>query len=120
MALPDDEILLLHNPHCSKSRATRQILEEAGVAYTERLYLEDPLSRAELDDLRGRLGRPAAEWVRKGEDAFQAAGLGADSDEGALLDAMVREPILMERPIVVRGRRAVVGRPPESVKDLIG
>lgn len=120
MALPDDDtLLLLHNPRCSKSRAARELLEERGVAFVERRYLEDPLSRDELDDLRQRLGRAATEWVRKGESAWADAGLGADASEEAVLDAMAAAPILVERPIVVRGPRAVVGRPPEDVLDLL-
>ena len=120
-ALPGDEagILLLHNPRCSKSRAALALLQEAGVAFSERRYLDEPLSRDELAELRRRLGRPAAEWVRRGEDAYAAAGLGPDADEAAVLDAMAAQPILMERPIVVRGPRAVVGRPPEAVRALL-
>ena len=111
--LPDDDALvLLHNPRCSKSRAAHALL-------AERRYLEDPLSRAELASLRERLARPPSEWVRSGEAAFAAAGLGERSSETALLDAMVEHPILIERPILVRGARAVVGRPPERVLELL-
>ncbi len=120
MALPaDDTLLLLHNPRCSKSRAALALLEERGVSFSERRYLEDSLSRSELDDLRARLDRPVAEWVRKGEAAFAEAGLEGASTEEALLDAMAKHPILLERPIAIRGKRAVVGRPPENVLDLL-
>jgi len=120
MSLPgSDEILLLHNPRCSKSRAVRALLEEKGVSFRERRYLEDPLRRDELEELVRRLGRPPGEWVRRGEAAFRQAGLAADSDAATLLDAMAKHPILMERPIVVRGPRAVVGRPPEAVLALL-
>ena len=119
MPLPeDDTLVLLHNPRCSKSRAARALLEERGVPFVERRYLEDPLSRAELDELRARLARPAAEWARQGESAWADAGLAAGASEDAILDAMATHPILIERPIAVRGRRAVVGRPPETVLDL--
>ena len=75
MALPvsDDEILLLHNPRCSKSRAARALLEQAGVAFTERRYLDEPLSTDELRDLRSRLDRPAREWLRSSEKSAKAA-----------------------------------------------
>lgn len=120
MALPeDDALLLLHNPRCSKSRAARALLEEREVSFSERRYLDDALSRAELADLRERLGRPAREWVRKGEAAFAEAGLDESATEDALLDAMAAHPILVERPIAIRGKRAVVGRPPENVLDLV-
>jgi arsenate reductase len=121
MALPDaeGELLLLHNPRCSKSRAARELLEARGVAFRERRYLDDPLDREELADLRARLGRPAIEWTRTGEAAFREAGLSRESDEEALLDALASHPVLLERPVLVRGRRAVVGRPPETVLELL-
>ena len=122
MALPGpgDALVLLHNPRCSKSRATCALLEERGASFGVREYLNDPLSAAELLELAKRLGKATSEWVRKGEGAFSEAGLAADSDEEALLDAMARHPILMERPIAIAGSRAVVGRPPENVLDLLG
>ena len=120
MAWPEgDALVLLHNPRCSKSRAAHALLTERGAAFAERRYLEDPLSRAELASLRERLGRPASQWVRTGELAFADAGLGEHSDEAALLDAIAAHPILIERPILVRGARAVVGRPPERVLELL-
>jgi arsenate reductase (glutaredoxin) len=121
-ALPesDDQILLLHNPRCSKSRAVRALLEERGVAFAERRYLEAPLARGELAELAARLGLPPRDWVRTGEGAYAEAGIGAEASEAELFDAMARRPILMERPILVRGRRAVVGRPPEKVLSLLG
>ncbi len=118
MTIPDREVLLLHNSRCSKSRATQALLREQGCEFTERFYLEHPLTRGELDDLASRLGRPAREWIRSGEAAFGEAGLGPDSSEEELLDAMALHPILMERPIVVRGQAARVGRPPASVLEL--
>lgn len=114
-----DALVLLHNPRCSKSRAARALLEARGIRFAERLYLEDPLTRAELAALRERIGRPASEWVRKGEAAFREAGLDASSSDAAILDAMAAHPILIERPILVRGARAVLGRPPESVLSLL-
>lgn len=116
----DDEWVLLHNPRCSKSRAARALLEEREIAFTERRYLDDPLSIDELRALAARLGAPARDWARRGEPDWQAAGLGdsAASDE-PVFAAMVAHPILIERPIAVRGARAVVGRPPERVLDLL-
>ena len=120
MPLPDDDTLvLLHNPRCSKSRAAHALLTERGVAFMERRYLDDPLSRAELASLHERLARPAVEWVRRGESAFAAAGLDDSSSEAQILDAIAAHPILLERPILVHGARAVVGRPPENVLSLL-
>jgi arsenate reductase len=120
MSLPEDPALcvLLHNPRCSKSRAALALLAERAAPVLERRYLEEPLSRSELDELRSRLGRPPAEWIRSGEPAYREAGLSAASSEAQLLDAMAAFPILIERPILVRGARARVGRPPERVLEL--
>jgi len=118
-AAGDDRLVLLHNPRCSKSRAARALLEERGVEFSERRYLEQPLSRAELSDLAARLGRSPHAWVRKGEEAYREAGLDASSDDERVLDAMAAHPILIERPIAIRGPRAVVGRPPEEVLSLL-
>jgi arsenate reductase len=115
----DGELVLLHNPRCSKSRAAKQLLDARGVSFVERRYLDDPPSLEELRELAARLGRPPSEWVRKGEAAFAAAGLDATSDADAILRAIAAHPVLLERPILVRGRRAVVGRPPERIADLL-
>jgi arsenate reductase len=121
MALPegDETILLLHNPRCSKSRAALALLEERGVAFEERRYLDDPLTADELRDLQERLGRPPREWLRSGEDAWKQAGLGSDADDAAVREAIASQPILLERPIAVRGARAAVGRPPEQILELL-
>jgi arsenate reductase len=117
--MADGELVLLHNPRCSKSRGAKAILEERGVPFRERRYLEEPLSRTELGELARRLDQPAGEWVRRKESAFKEAGLDASSDEDAILDAIARHPVLLERPILVRGERAVVGRPPENILGLL-
>ena len=111
--------ILLHNPRCSKSRGAKALLEERGVVFEERLYLESPLSEDELARLRQQLGRPAVEWARRGEAAFKEAGLDAASEDAAVLSAMAQHPILIERPIAVKGDRALVGRPPENILELL-
>lgn len=121
MALPtsNDEILLLHNPNCSKSRATLGLLEERRVAFQTRLYLENPLGQEELADLGQRLGKPAVEFTRSKQVEFANASLHASSSEAEIFAAMAAEPILMERPILIRGKRAAIGRPPEDVLLLL-
>ncbi len=113
------DLFLLHNPKCSKSRATKALLEERGAEFQVRLYLDDPLDREELEQLTKALGRAPGQWVRKGEGAYKEAGLGPASDDAAIRLAMSRHPILIERPILVAGERAAVGRPPEDVLVLI-
>lgn len=121
MPLPssEDEMLLLHNPKCSKSRATLALLEGEGAAFATRLYLEDPLDREELRDLGRRLGKSIIAFTRTKQAEFDSAGLSKESSEAAILDAMAANPILMERPVLIRGDRAAIGRPPEDVLALL-
>ena len=121
MSLPtsDDEILILHNPKCSKSRQTLALLEDRGVEFTTRLYLEDPLAAEELSELGKRLGKAPRDFTRTKQVEFAEAGLTSESGDGEVLKAMAATPILMERPVVVRGERAAIGRPPEAVLELL-
>lgn len=110
--------LLLHNPRCSKSRAAVALLEDRGVAFQVRKYLDEPLSLDELRILRKRIGRPPAEWLRWGQD--EAKGLDRDAPEMELLQAMATHPVLIERPILIKDDDAVVGRPgPEALEPLL-
>lgn len=95
-------------------------MDERGVAYEERLYLEDPLARDELVAIRELLGDAASTMVRVKESAYSAAGLSSGSDDSELLDAMVRYPVLLQRPVFVHGGRAVVSRPtPDAALSLL-
>jgi arsenate reductase (glutaredoxin) len=116
---PFDVPTLLHNPKCSKSRAAKAMLDERGFAYRERRYLDDPLSEAELVDLGKLLGRPPREWVRASEPQFLEARLDEHATAEAIVAAMARYPILIERPILIASDRAVVGRPPERVLEIL-
>lgn len=123
MSLPasDDDVLLLHNPACSKSRATHALLRERGVAFRERRYLDEPLSVDELRELVRRLGASGAEglrWVRTGEPAWRASGLDASAPLERVLATVAAHPELLERPVVVRAECAALGRPPENVLAL--
>jgi len=111
-------VLLLHHPGCSKSRAAKAYLEERGISFQVREYLEEPLGIDELRILKARLRRPVAEWLRWGEDA--AKGLDHDAAEMALLQAIADEPTLLQRPILIIGDHAAVGRPgPEAFEDIL-
>lgn len=113
-------ITIYHNPRCSKSRQTLALLEENGVAPEIVEYLKDPPDAATLKSVLGKLGLKARDVMRKGEDAYKDNNLGGDSlTEADLIAAMVANPILIERPIVVKGSEAVIGRPPENVLKLI-
>ena len=118
--LPMSNITIYHNPRCSKSRQTLALIEEKGVTPQVVLYLETPPSAAELEGLLARLGIPARQLLRKGEDDYKALGLADETlDDAALVEAMTSHPKLIERPIVVKGERAVLGRPPENVLELL-
>jgi arsenate reductase (glutaredoxin) len=112
-------VTLYHNPRCSKSRKTLELLEEHGVHPKIVLYLETPLTREEITGLLRKLGLTAGELVRRGEDEYKVSGLNKGSSDEEILAAMTKYPKLLERPIVVRGARAVVGRPPEKVLELL-
>lgn len=113
-------ITIFHNPRCSKSRATLALLQERGVEPDVRLYLENPPDAVELEGILTLLGKAPRELMRKGEAEFREQGLADDSlDDGALIAAMVATPKLIERPIVLANGKAAVGRPPESVLDIL-
>ncbi len=111
---------IYHNPRCSKSRQTLQLLQEHQVEPDVVLYLETPPDAATLKSLLKKLGIGARDLLRKGEDTYKELNLGDTSlDDDALIAAMVANPKLIERPIVVKGNAAVLGRPPENVLELI-
>lgn len=113
-------ITIFHNPRCSKSRATLALLQENGVEPDIRLYLQDPPDAAELQDILGKLGKSPRELMRKGEAEYREQGLADESlDDHALLAAMVATPKLIERPIVLANGKAAIGRPPESVLEIL-
>ncbi|MFN0092046.1 MAG: arsenate reductase family protein [Acidimicrobiales bacterium] len=112
---------LWHNPRCSKSRAAKTLLDERGVAYEERRYLDAPPSAAELDRVLTALGKAPWELARMGESAAAELGL-ADwpHDRARWIEAMVAHPILIERPILVADDgRAALGRPTEALEALL-
>ena len=113
-------VTIYHNPRCSKSRATLKLLQERGIAPEIVEYLKTPPDAATLDGLLTGLGMEPRDLMRKKEAPYRENGLG---DEGlsreALIAAMVADPILIERPIVVSGGRAALGRPPEAVLDIL-
>ncbi|HEY6132165.1 MAG TPA: arsenate reductase (glutaredoxin) [Halioglobus sp.] len=112
-------VTIYHNPRCSKSRNTLALLEDNGVQPKVVLYLETPPTAREISGLLNKLGMTAGQLVRRGEDDYKASGLGRDSSDADILKAMAKNPKLIERPIVVKGNKAVLGRPPENVLPLI-
>ena len=116
-----DPIVIYHNPRCSKSRRTLALLRERGVEPEVVEYLKTPLDAAALRDLLAVLGMTARDLLRSGEAPYRELGLAdPDTPEDDLIAAVAANPILMQRPVVRRGDRAVVGRPPERVAELLG
>ena len=113
-------IKMFHNPRCSKSRATLALLQEQGLEPELRLYLESPPDAEELRSILKKLGKTARELMRTGEAEYREQGLDNQSlSEEDLIAAMVSTPRIIERPIVLANGRAAIGRPPESVLDIL-
>lgn len=103
------DFILLHNPSCSKSRAAKAYLEEAGIDFEVRRYLDEPLSLDELRILKARLDLAPAAFIRFNE--AEAKGLSRDAPPMELLAAIAKHPRILQRPILIHGDTAAIGRP---------
>jgi arsenate reductase len=111
---------IYHNPRCSKSRATLALLEQQGVTPQVIEYLSETPNAAALRDVVRKLGVKPVDIVRKSEEIYKKKYAGRTLSDAEWIEALVKDPILIERPIVIRGERAVIGRPPENVQRLFG
>ncbi|WP_199188999.1 arsenate reductase (glutaredoxin) [Pantoea sp. ICBG 985] len=114
-------VRIYHNPRCSKSRETLALLQQQGIEPQVVLYLDTPPDIDTLKTLLQQLGMHSArELMRRGEEIYETLGLASnDLSEQQLLQAMVEHPKLIERPIVIQGDRARIGRPPEAVLEIL-
>jgi arsenate reductase len=112
-------ITIYHNPRCGKSRSALALLEEKGLQPHIIEYLTTPPAKEELRAILRKLGMKPEQIVRKGEGVYKQKFAGKALTDEQWLDALVKHPILIERPIVVKGDRAVIGRPPENVLVLL-
>lgn len=113
-------VRIFHNPRCSKSRATLELLRERGIEPEITLYLETPPDTEELENILELLGREPRELMRSGEAEYAEQGLDDPQlSRAQLISAMAATPKLIERPIVLANGKAAVGRPPESVLDIL-
>jgi len=113
-------IKIFHNPRCSKSRQTLQLLADNNVQAEIIEYLKQAPSKTELESILSLLGLSPRQLMRKGEAIYKELNLAEESlSDEQLLDAMLSNPILIERPIVLANGKAAIGRPPESVLDII-
>ncbi|KRW70997.1 arsenate reductase [Pseudomonas sp. TTU2014-105ASC] len=114
------ELTLYHNPRCSKSRGALELLEAQGLTPEIVHYLETPPTAAELCALLDKLELAPRQLLRTGEDEYKALNLAnPELSDAALIDAMVEHPRLIERPILVSGNKAVIGRPPEKILEIL-
>jgi arsenate reductase len=111
---------ILHNPRCQKSRQTLQLIEERGEMVTVVEYLKTVPTKDELKGIINMLGIEPLDLVRKGEAVYKEEFKGKDLNNDQWIEAMVQNPKLIERPIVIKGDKAIIGRPPEKVKELLG
>ncbi|MDH5633569.1 MAG: arsenate reductase (glutaredoxin) [Gammaproteobacteria bacterium] len=113
-------IKIYHNPRCSKSRKALELLEQQGLNPEIVKYLDTPPDENELRNIIRQLGVAARDLLRKGEEEFKLAGLSDENlDDDTVIKAMLAFPKLIERPIVIHGNKAIIGRPPEKVLDII-
>lgn len=114
-----EKIIIYHNPRCSKSRESMCVLEEHGADAEVVHYLETPPTQKLLKELLKKLGMKAEEIVRKSEPLYKEKFEGKKLTNAQWIKALAENPVLIERPIVVKGDKAVLGRPPERVRELL-
>ena len=116
-----DSITVYEKPTCTKCREVDRLLRESGVPFEKVNYYIEPLSEVKLRELIRKMGIVPRELLRKTESIYRKLGLGkGDRDDNELIGLMVKHPDLIQRPIVERGKQAVLGRPVENVKELLG
>ena len=112
-------IQIWHNPKCSKSRAAMQLLEDKNIDANVVKYLETTPSKEQLIDVLKKLNIKASQLLRTGEDIYKELNLKDENDEEKIIEAMVQNPILIERPIIIKGDCAVIARPIENLEELL-
>ena len=112
-------IQIWHNPKCSKSRAAMELLENKDINANVVKYLEQIPTKEQIKDVLKKLNIKAKELLRTGEDIYKELKLKEIDDEDKLIDFMIEHPILIERPIIIKGEKAVIARPIENLEDLL-
>lgn len=113
------DITIWHNPRCSKSRNAINLLEEKNINADVVKYLENSPSIEEIKNVLSLLGMGAKELMRKGESVYKELNLAEVNDEAKLIETMAQNPILIERPVIIRGNKAVIARPIENLEELL-
>lgn len=112
-------IQILHNPRCTKSREALHFLESEGIQPEEIRYMEHPLTAEEIKSILKKLGIPAIEWVRKNEAIFKSDYKDQNLTDDQWAEAMAKHPKLIERPVIINGDKAVIGRPAENIRKIL-
>jgi len=113
------KLTIMHNPRCSKSREALQILEENGINAEIVKYLETPPTKEEIKELLKMLDINARDLMRTKEDVYKELHLKDITDEEKLIEAMAEHPRLIERPIIIKDGKAIIGRPPSKIVDFL-
>jgi arsenate reductase len=114
-----DKVTIWHNPQCSKSRAAMEILKENKLQSDIVKYLKDTPSTTEIKNVLNMLGLSARELMRTKEDIYKELDLANENDEEKLIEAMAKNPKLIERPIIIKGNKAIIGRPTERIAEFL-
>lgn len=114
-----EDITIWHNPRCSKSRNALNLLEEKNIEVKVVKYLDETPSKDELKDILNKLNMTAQELMRKGETIYKELALENETNEDKLLEAMINNPKLIERPVIIKGDKAVIARPIENLEELL-
>lgn len=114
-----EDITIWHNPRCSKSRNALNLLEEKNIDAKVVKYLDETPSKDELKDILNKLNMTAQDLMRKGEAVYKELSLKDETNEEKLLDAMLENPKLIERPVIIKGEKAVIARPIENLEELL-
>ncbi len=112
-------VQIIHNPRCGKSREGLLYLKERGVEIQEIHYLDKPLSKEEIKDILRKLGIKPIEWVRKNEEIYKTRYKGSNLTDEEWIEALAEFPKLIERPVIINGDKAVIGRPVENIAKII-
>ncbi|MGA1938920.1 arsenate reductase (glutaredoxin) [Arcobacter sp. YIC-310] len=114
-----EDITIWHNPRCSKSRNALNLLEEKNIEAKVVKYLDETPSKDELKDILNKLNMTAQELMRKGETIYKELALENETNEDKLLESMINNPKLIERPVIIKGDKAVIARPIENLEELL-
>jgi len=113
------DIQIWHNQNCSKSRDAKALLDEKNIKANVRDYLKNPPSKDELRDVLKKLNISAKELLRTNEELYVSLNLKDENNEGKLIELMVQNPILIQRPIIIKGKKAIIARPIENLKEFL-